>query len=241
MGQVILITSGRGGAGKSTVGALLGYALCRAGQRVLLVEGSQRSFDILFGLEEVLFNLSDVGQGRCGWEDAVLPADREGRLGVICAPLTGDFLPKEAFCAELREALGPHFDFILIEVSGEDRQRLKAYASCADRAVIVCAPDQVSARMGRAVSDCLDLAGVEEIRLCVNRLPQEFVKYRPIPDLDWLIDQVCAQLIAVVPFDPSLLNFTKISQYINLANLSKMIFDNFAQRILGNYIDLLIE
>ena len=87
----------------------------------------------------------------------------------------------------------------------------------------------------------LDAAGVEDIRLCVNLLTRDFVKLRPIPDLDWLIDQVCAQLIAVLPFDEGLVTPVAIGQNINLSNVSKIIFDNFAQRILGNYIDLLVQ
>lgn len=146
-----------------------------------------------------------------------------------------------AACRELRAALEEHFDFILIEVDGGDRVRLTAFAACADRAVIVSAADAVSARAGRMVSDSLDAAGVEDIRLCVNLLTRDFVKLRPIPDLDWLIDQVCAQLIAVLPFDEGLVTPVAIGQNINLSNVSKIIFDNFAQRILGNYIDLLVQ
>lgn len=107
--------------------------------------------------------------------------------------------------------------------------------------MIVSAADAVSARAGRMVSDSLDAAGVEDIRLCVNLLTRDFVKLRPIPDLDWLIDQVCAQLIAVLPFDEGLVTPVAIGQNINLSNVSKIIFDNFAQRILGNYIDLLVQ
>ena len=62
-----------------------------------------------------------------------------------------------------------------------------------------------------------------------------------MPDLDWMIDNVCAQLIAVVPFDGALVTPVPMEKNTNLANLTKIIFDNFAQRIMGNYIDLELQ
>ena len=105
--------------------------------------------------------------------------------------------------------------------------------------MIVSTPDQVSVRDGRVVSDLLYRCGLEDIRLCVNQLTADFVRQRPVPDLDWMIDQVCAQLIAVVPYDKTLAQIAITPTF--LSNTSKNVFYNFAQRILGNYIDLLIQ
>lgn len=239
MAQVILVTSGRGGAGKSTVCAYLGAALAACGKRVLLIEGSHRSLDVLLGVQDrVLFDLADALDRRCELSDATI---RACGMSLICAPLDLQPIVDIVTGRELRDALDPHFDFVLIEVDGSDHARLPAFAAGADRAVVVSAADAVSARACRAVTDALDTAGVRDIRLCVNMLTRDFLKLRPIPDLDWLIDQVCAQLIAVLPFDEGLVTPMPIGQNINLSNVSKIIFDNFAQRILGNYIDLLVQ
>ena len=80
-----------------------------------------------------------------------------------------------------------------------------------------------------------------DIRLCVNMLPRDFARTRPVPDLDWMIDSVCAQLISVVPWDRSLAGPARFDHEGSLSILAKMAFDNFAQRILGNYIDLLVQ
>lgn len=239
MTQSILVTSGRGGAGKSVVCAHLGAALAAQGKSVLLVEGARRALDVLFDLaDSVLFDLSDAAEGRCELSDAILTPG--GGIHLLCAPVENRFEPDAAFCAELLQTLNGHFDYILVEADGQDMPSLDAWSPAVNRAVIVSAADRVSARLSRAVSDRLAAGGVRDVRLCINLLTEDFVRLRPIPDLDWLIDQVCAQLVCVLPFDPALL-CTRGDQSHNLSNISKTVFDNFAQRIMGNYIDLLVQ
>lgn len=137
MAQVILVTSGRGGAGKSTVCAYLGAALAACGKKVLLIEGSHRSLDVLLGAQDrVVFDLADALERRCELGEAMVDACG---VRLLCAPLDLQPIIDGAACRELRAALEEHFDFILIEVDGGDRVRLTAFAACADRAVIVSA------------------------------------------------------------------------------------------------------
>lgn len=240
MAEVILITSGKGGVGKSVVCGCLGAALASLEKQVLLLEASRRSLDVLFGVpDQVVFDLSDAAGGRCSLDDALLQLGETGRLQLICAPVGGAEPLGPALCGELIDALDAHFDFVLVDIDGTRPRELSAYAEPADRAVIVSTPDQVSVRDGRVVSDLLYRCGLEDIRLCVNQLTADFVRQRPVPDLDWMIDQVCAQLIAVVPYDKTLAQIAITPTF--LSNTSKNVFYNFAQRILGNYIDLLIQ
>lgn len=240
MAEVILVTSGKGGVGKSVVCGCLGAALASLEKQVLLLEASRRSLDVLFGVsEQVVFDLSDAANGRCSLDDVLLQLGETGRLQLICAPVGGAEPLSPALCGELINTLDAHFDFVLIDIDGTRTQELSAYAQPADRAIIVSTPDQVSVRDGRVVSDLLNRCGLEDIRLCVNQLTADFVRLRPVPDLDWMIDQVCAQLIAVVPYDKTLTQIAITPTF--LSNTSKNVFYNFAQRILGNYIDLLIQ
>lgn len=241
MAQAILITSGKGGTGKSVVCAGLGEALVRQGKRVLLLEGSHRSLDVLLDVaDRIVFDFSDVADQNCDLADAMVEIGESGLLKLICAPVAETVEVDSDLCRDFVQTMDPHFDYILIEVDGMDRETLSAYASAVSRAILVSTPDRVSARTARVVSDALFAENVPDIRLCVNSLPRDFERQRQIPDLDWLIDNVCAQLIAVLPYDRSVYS-ASIGHSINLSNVSKMIFDNFAQRILGNYIDLLIE
>lgn len=237
MAELIIITGGKGGVGKSTVCALLGMALARAGKRVLLLETGQRSLDVLLGCDAVLYDLSDLLDGRCEPPDAILTA---GGVDYICAPPDGFThmpLPDSGELRGLLGALDCGYDYILAEVPHRD-ELLELFAALAERAVIVSSADRASARGGRAASDLLARQGVWDIRLCVNMLPPDFARTRPIPDLDWLIDAVCAQLICVVSFEPQLISGLLISDSLKLSKSVRIIFDNFAQRIMGKYIDL---
>lgn len=85
MAQVILVTSGRGGAGKSTVCAYLGAALAACGKKVLLIEGSHRSLDVLLGAQDrVVFDLADALERRCELGEAMVDACG---VRLLCAPL----------------------------------------------------------------------------------------------------------------------------------------------------------
>lgn len=239
MAELIIITGGKGGVGKSTVCVGLGQALSQSGSRVLLIETGQRALDVFMGRDDVMCDVGDLLAERCAPRDAVL---HSGQLDFICAPANGP-LPQELVTPARLEksltALEQDYDYILAEVPMQEGLA-EAFAALAERAVIVCTPDRASARGGRMMSDLLAKHGVWDIRLCVNQLLPDFHKTRPIPDLDWLIDTVCAQLICIVPFSQELLSGTMIGNNAKAYKTTRVIFDNFAQRIIGRYIDLLV-
>lgn len=238
MAELIIITGGKGGVGKSAVCALLGAALTRAGKRTLLLETGQRSLDVFLGCDNLVYDLGDLLAGRCAPGEAVV---RGPGVDYICAPPEGFVhtspAPEARAIWELLTALEDGYDYILAEVPHRE-ELLRVFAELAERAVIVCTPDRASARGGRMASDLLASQGVWDIRLCVNMVPPDFIRTRPIPHLDWLIDAVCAQLISVVSFEPVLISGAILSDSETLSKNVRIIFDNFAQRIMGNYIDL---
>ena len=102
MAQVILVTSGRGGAGKSTVCAYLGTALAACGKKVLLIEGSHRSLDVLLGAQDrVVFDLADALERRCELGEAMVDACG---VRLLCAPPDLQPIIDGAACRELRAA-----------------------------------------------------------------------------------------------------------------------------------------
>ena len=89
MAQMILVTSGRGGAGKSAVCAYLGAALAACGKTVLIVEASRRSLDVFLGVQDrVVFDLADALAHRCELGEAAIACENGVRL--ICGPVAGD-------------------------------------------------------------------------------------------------------------------------------------------------------
>lgn len=237
MSERILITGGKGGVGKSTVCAMLGMALAREGKRTLLLEAGQRSLDVMMGCENVLYDFGDLLEGRCSVEDALLSA---GGVDFLCAPPKGfSQMPDPRILWDLFRAWEETYHFILIEVPGQ-QELLSLFSQFIQRAVIISTADRTSARGGRMASDLLARRGIYDIRLCINMLPPDFLYTRPVPDLDWLIDTVCAQLICILPFEFRLISGMLLGNSVRLSHDISVIFDNFAQRILGKYIDLLV-
>ena len=121
MSQCILVTSGRGGLGKSVVVAGLARALALQGQRVALVEGTHRSLDLLFGVSQrAVFDWVDLVEGRCSLADALLPLEEalDGEPGpapaLLCGPSYGAPLPPAPPLGELCARLEELYDLVLV-------------------------------------------------------------------------------------------------------------------------------
>ena len=179
--QCVMICSGKGGTGKSTVSVLLGAGLARLGRKVLLVEldSGLRSVDIIAGV-----------YGRTVYDISVISAPYEG--GEVAAVPLGRLL----------QAVRPYFDFILLDTAAGMGAPFTAAATVADRALLVLTPDPVALRDGKIVADRLLAGGLPQsaVRLVMNRVTRDsFGKRASVEDLDECIDTVGAQLIAVIP------------------------------------------
>ena len=184
--QCIMICSGKGGTGKSTVSVLLGAGLARLGRKVLLVEldSGLRSVDIIAGVYgRTVYDIEDVLCGRCEPAKAIVPSPLYAGLSVISAPYEGGEVAAVPL-GRLLQAVRPYFDFILLDTAAGMGAPFTAAATVADRALLVLTPDPVALRDGKIVAD---------------RLLDSFGKRASVEDLDECIDTVGAQLIAVIP------------------------------------------
>ena len=191
--QCIMVCSGKGGTGKSTVSVLLGACLARLGRKVLLVEldSGLRSVDIIAGVYgRTVYDIEDVLCGRCEGAKAVVPSPLYPGLSVISAPYEGG--------AVAAAPLGR----LLVATAAGMGAPFTAASTVADKALLVLTPDPVALRDGKIVADRL-LAGSRPqsaVRLVMNRVRREsFGKNAAVADLDECIDTVGAQLLAVVP------------------------------------------
>ena len=202
--QCIMVCSGKGGTGKSTVSVLLGACLARLGRKVLLIEldSGLRSVDIIAGVYgRTVYDIEDVLCGRCEGAKAVVPSPLYPGLSVISAPYEGGAV-EAAPLGRLLTAMRPYFDFILLDTAAGMGAPFTAAAAVADKALLVLTPDAVALRDGKIVADRL-LAGTRPqsaVRLVMNRVRREsFGKNASVADLDECIDTVGAQLLAVIP------------------------------------------
>lgn len=208
MGIATVITSGKGGVGKSTLTVGLGRALVQRGRRVLLVDcdAGLRSLDRMTGVEEnLVFDISDVVFARCAPAEAIYPCgDGEG-LSLLPAPSSGEQGIRPGVMKKLVPLLKRYYDHVLLDSPAGVGMGFRAAACCADKALVVCSPDPVCVRSAGVVRELLQKLSVPEMRLVINRFNGElFWKTGAYGDLDSVIDGAGIRLMGVVPEDLSL-------------------------------------
>ena len=205
MGTAIVITSGKGGTGKTACTAAIGSFLACSGSRTLCVDmdAALRNLDMALGLSErVTFDYGDILSGRVTPEAAVTAHPTLENLYFLSAPTD---LPPEAEAerfAALMETLRQGYDFVLLDSPAGIGRGFRMAASGADMAIVVATGDLASLRDGQRTVQELRALDVAEIRLLVNRVSPKV--YRKLTrNLDDVIDTVGARLIGVVSEDES--------------------------------------
>lgn len=205
MGKVTVITSGKGGAGKSTVTCGLGAALVRRGRRVLLIDADAglRSLDFMLGIaQELVFDLADVVNGNCEPAQAIYPCPGSKGLFVLPAPQNTEDIVSPQIMKQLVLALARYYDHILIDCPAGIGRGFQSAVAAAHRALVVSTPDPLCLRDAEKVRRLLEKNGIRELRLVVNRFASKrFFRSGTYTDLDAVIDAAGIQLIAVIPQD----------------------------------------
>ena len=149
MGTAIVVTSGKGGVGKSTVSLGLASQFAAGGERVLLLDcdAGLRSLDRMTGTEEALvFDSSDVVAGRCAPADAIYPCVTMPGVSLMPAPASGEDLVPERVMLRLVPLLKRYFDRVILDSPAGVGRGFRAAAAAADCALIVCNSDPVCIR-----------------------------------------------------------------------------------------------
>ena len=240
--KTIMVASGKGGTGKSTVSVLLGARLAAHGKKVLLIEldSGLRSVDIISGVYgKTVYDIEDVLCGRCNGEKAVVESPLYPGLSVISAPYEGGAVTKEAL-QKLCLAMEPFFDIIILDTAAGMGAPFQAAKACATQALLVLTPDPVALRDGRIVSDALFNSDMPEIRLIVNRVAHKTFQQGAVRDIDECIDTVCAQLIGILPESPELQIAAAKGTALPADCLAFTAVDNIARRLEGERITLAV-
>lgn len=246
--KVFLITSCKGGVGKSTVAANVAMALASRGKRVLLVDCdfSNRSLDLILGCEEdVVYDICDLVTGRAEASRVVMHDTREPRLNFIAAPhFKQDDFTAEQFATAVRAAAKEFFcEYILIDTPGALDGTLPTVAKAADGALIVTSHQPTTVRGAEKTGYQLEELGVSEQYLIINRYDQKSVLDGTSPGLNWLIDRTHVPLIGVIP-DSKLLEKAQISGKLvcEMRHDREKVCDAFeelARRICGERIPIM--
>lgn len=244
MNKIITVTSGKGGAGKSSVCAFLGQALAAAGCRTLLVEldCGLRCLDLMLSLEKTpVFDLKDLLSGRCSPDQAAVAHGVHGRLRLIPASQDHQYiLPENAF-AQLMRWSARHYDVVLLDAPAGLRIEAEIAARQSHTSILVTTPDLAAVRDCGRAAQLLRRQGLSSQRLIINKVPSVLSQRQGLEDLDDVIDGTGVQLLGVVPLSEEISRAGALGQTLATGGLAERIFEAIAARIQGKNAELLIS
>ena len=246
MGEVIVITSGKGGVGKTTTTANIGTGLAQMDKKVILIDTDigLRNLDVVMGLENrIVYNLVDVIEGNCRLKQAVIRDRKYPNLYLIPSAQTKD---KSAVRPEqmikLINGLKKNFDYIILDCPAGIEQGFRNAIAAADRALVVTTPEVSAIRDADRIIGLLEEKGIRRNHLIVNRLRPELVKRGDMMSAQDIIDLLGVPLIGVIPDDEAVIVATNQGQsLIEGETLPGQAYRNIVRRIAGEdvpYLDL---
>ncbi|MBX2861614.1 MAG: septum site-determining protein MinD [Vampirovibrio sp.] len=239
-GRVIVITSGKGGVGKTTTTANIGTGLARMGYKVALVDTDigLRNLDLLMGLENrIVYNIVDVVEGRCKVLQAMVKDKRMPNLSLLPAAQTRD---KSALSEEqmstLCEQLKQEFDFVIVDSPAGIEQGFQNAIAGANEAVVVCTPEMSAVRDADRIIGLLEAR--EEItnyKLVLNRVRPNMIKTNDMMDVDDVLEILSVKLLGLIPEDKDIIISTNKGEPIVTSDdsLAGQGYRNIARRVAG--------
>lgn len=240
MAKIILAASGKGGAGKSTVSALLGEALAFKKHPTLLIEldSGLRSLDVALGISEnIVFDMGDIVRSSCEIRDAVSVCPFLPELSLIPAAAKPALITKETI-EKIAGEFGEEFEYIILDCPAGIGPELENAALCADLGLVIATPDPSSVRGANTAGRLLASAGLGKRRLVIERCPQKAKNLAPIKDLDEIIDKSELQLIGVIWEDPMTRTAMDSGKALDYSSPNYKTFRDLAERVCGNHIPL---
>lgn len=240
MSEVIVVTSGKGGVGKTTTSANIGTGLALAGKKVALLDADTglRNLDIIMGLENrVVYNLIDVIEGNCKLKNALIKDKRYENLSLLPAAQTRD---KDAVSPEqmqkLCESLKEEFDFVIIDCPAGIEQGFKNAIAGADRAIVVTNPEVSAVRDADRIIGLLEANELKNPMLILNRIRVDMVERGDMLALEDVTDILAIDTLGIVPDDESIVVSANRGEPAVADPNSKagQAYRNIAQRLMGN-------
>jgi len=245
MGETIVVTSGKGGVGKTTTTANLGTALAFAGFKVVLVDTDigLRNLDVVMGLENrIVYDIVDVTSGSCRLRQALIKDKRFNSLHLLPAAQTKDKTAvspdeMEVLCEELRE----EFDYTLIDCPAGIEQGFYNAIAGADKAIVVTTPEVSAVRDADRIIGLLESSDLRNPKLIINRIRPRMVKQGDMMDIEDIVDILAIDLLGVVPEDEKIIVSTNRGEPAVMDGISRAgeAYRRIAQRVRGEEVPLM--
>ena len=244
MGEVIVVTSGKGGVGKTTTTANVGTGLAKLDKKVVLIDTDigLRNLDVVMGLENrIVYNLVDVIEGSCKINQAFIKVKGYNNFYLLPSAQTRD---KTAITPEqmkkLTDELREEFDFVLLDCPAGIEQGFKNAIAGADRALVVTTPEVAAIRDADRIIGLLEANEIGRTDLIVNRLRMDMVKRGDMMSTDDVVDILAVNLIGVVPDDEHIVVSTNQGEpLVGDDSLAGKAYMNICRRVLGEDVPML--
>ncbi|MBR3975006.1 MAG: AAA family ATPase [Clostridia bacterium] len=238
MSRTIVIASGKGGVGKSTLSAQLGMNFSLEGNKTLLVDcdAGLSSLDVMLGCaQSCVFSWYDIFSEQCNAPDALVQINEN--LFLLPSPKNAVGDNNENIIKDILSAMQDDFDIIIIDAPAGLNEGLGRAAAAAEFSIVVATADEVSVKAAAAVDKTLRDMGIKQSRLLINRYDIKAAKKGKLLTVDDIINKTYVQLLGIVPEDKNVMYSTVTGQINKKSKFSKAI-SRISQRISGKNVEL---
>lgn len=248
MCEVIVVTSGKGGVGKTTTTANVGTGLAKLGKKVVMIDTDTglRNLDVVLGLENrIVYNLVDVVEGNCRIKQAMITDKRCPKLYLLPTAQTRDksAITPEQMVKVLEEIKSDpeEFDYIILDCPAGIEQGFQNAIAGADRALVVTTPEVSAIRDADRIIGLLDANGLKDHEdLIVNRIRMDMVNRNEMMSIEDVNDILQLNLIGAVPDDENIVVATNKGQpCVGDESLAGQAYMNICRRIIGEDVPFL--
>lgn len=236
MGKIIVVTSGKGGVGKSTIAANIACGLAFDGRKILLIDMDTglRSLDLMLGTEnELVYDLTDVIDGICTAEQATFPVKQ--RPGLYLMPASQNAGSTYLTPQDIRSALNSikdRYDYIILDCPAGIERGFRNAVVCAETAILVVTPDYISLRSGERAFQLLTGEGVPDIRIVINR-----IGIKPPVSADDCVNRMELPVLGFIPDDPAVSRCAAAGKcVIDKETPAGDAFERIVRRLLGEAV-----
>lgn len=244
MCEVIVVTSGKGGVGKTTTTANIGMGLAQLNKRVVMVDTDigLRNLDVILGLENrIIYNLVDVIEGTCRLKQALIRDKRYPDLFLLPSAQTRDktsVSPEQM--KKLIEQMKEDFDYVILDCPAGIEQGFQNAVAGADRAIVVTTPEVAAIRDADRIIGLLESKQIQKMDLIVNRLRFDMIRNGDMMSLEDIMDILSIDLIGAVPDDENVVVSTNQGEpLVGRHTMAGQAYLNICLRLLGEEVPLL--
>ena len=245
-GRVIVITSGKGGVGKTTTSANIGTALAKLGNKVVLIDTDigLRNLDLLLGLENrIVYTIVDVVEERCKLKQALVKDKKNPNLSLLAAAQTRDKTSVNSEqLKEICDQLKKKNDFILVDCPAGIEQGFQNAVAGANEAIVVTTPEMSAVRDADRIIGLLEAKEeIESYKLLLNRVRPKLIEQNDMMSVEDVVDILSTELLGVIPEDTGIITSTNKGEPIvnDEEAMAGKAYRNVAKRIMGEDIPLL--